>query len=80
MLKHAHVEFPSDLFIVLETVGAKLNLSMQALDLLSYHRLLNQFQYFSGRRWSYSNSEPSRVLAYRYEGQNHLQHYSAASV
>ncbi len=27
MLKHAHIEFPSDVFICFETVGAKVNLS-----------------------------------------------------
>ena len=27
MLKHDHHEFPSDLFIVLETVGSKINIS-----------------------------------------------------
>jgi hypothetical protein len=27
MMKHAHPEFPSDLFIVLETVGAKITIS-----------------------------------------------------
>jgi hypothetical protein len=27
MMKHAHREFPSDLFIVLETVGAKITIS-----------------------------------------------------
>lgn len=27
MLKHAHREFPSDLFVVLETVGAKVTIS-----------------------------------------------------
>lgn len=26
MLKHAHREFPSDLFVVLETVGAKISI------------------------------------------------------
>jgi len=28
MLKHAHRDFPSDVFLLLETVGAKLNIGM----------------------------------------------------
>ncbi len=34
MLKHAHKEFPSDLFIVLETVGAKITISKHRLILI----------------------------------------------
>ena len=28
MMRHAHPNFPSDIYIILETVGAKLNISM----------------------------------------------------
>ncbi len=37
MLKHAHKEFPSDLFIVLETVGAKITISKHRLTCISCH-------------------------------------------
>ena len=52
MMKHSHPNFPSDIFIILETVSAKLNISMFANEF----SLIVYFVYLSISNKQHSSS------------------------
>ena len=75
MLKHAHREFPSDVFLLLETIGAMLTIGIKFMNYLSLRLVAEYAISFSLRTKSSEDLQHSGILEVEHGRECHLFHY-----